>query len=64
MTQFSHISEGGDSEEEEDEARNEDCHEEEDELEIHEAFHDDEDQESDDEVNIGYCSVLARHIRC
>ena len=56
MTQFSHISEGGDSEEEEEEDECDginniklDYTKEGDELEIHEAF-DDEDQESEDEV--------------
>ncbi len=59
MTQFSHISEGGDSEEEdEDECDGinnikPDCTEEGDELEIHEAFND-EDQESDDEVKYSF----------
>ncbi len=57
MTQFSHISEGGDSEEEEEDECDginnikPDCTEEGDELEIHEAF-DEEDQESEDEVSV------------
>ncbi len=65
MTQFSHISEGGDSEEEEEDEFDginnikPDYTEGEDELEIHEAF-DDEDQESDDEVSI---SLDTGHMR-
>ena len=70
MTQFSHISEGGDSDEEEDECDGvfnikPDYTEEGDELEIHEAF-DDEDQESDDEVTyfIGYIPSEAVILLC